>query len=246
MAPMNTPNRLAPAAILLSSLLLVPAWAGAAEPEDLDKELRLAAMVGDVPAATALIDQGADVNAANQTGKTALMMAAETGDVATIALLLGRGAEVNARTVAGCTALTFAAENGNIGSTALLIERGANVHDRTRAGWDSLMIAARYGIRDMVGATPVSGGGPQGLRPGGPHGADASRGQGARRPGGPLGGPRSGPQCPGQDWRDRTHHRGRPRANSLSSRACWPVGRTRTPVTRWARYCPDPGQRSGT
>jgi ankyrin repeat protein len=132
---------------LLATLAGSAAWAKDANH---DKELRLAASIGDDEAIAKLIDRGADVNAANKFDKTALMMAVEGDNLDTVALLLARGADVNARTVASCTALTFAAENGHIGITALLIESGANVHDRTRAGWDALMIASRYGIVDMI------------------------------------------------------------------------------------------------
>lgn len=110
--------------LYLLTLLIGPlAWSQAV---DMNKELRLAASIGDDEAVAKLLDAGADVNAANKFNKTALMMAVENDNLETVALLLARGADVNARTVANCTALTFAAENGHSGITALLIERGAN------------------------------------------------------------------------------------------------------------------------
>ena len=126
--------------LLVSILLCAPAYAADTAK---DREFRLAAGIGDTYTLSELLDQGVDVNSANQFGKTALMMAVETGSMETVALLLSRGADLNAETVAGCSALTFAAENGHIGISALLLERGADVHDRTRAGWDALMIASR-------------------------------------------------------------------------------------------------------
>jgi uncharacterized protein len=122
-------TRSAACMLLCAWLACSSAWAA---PNDRDTELRLASAIGDNETIEQLLAAGADVNAANKFGKTALMMAVEADNLDTVALLLTRGAEINARTVAGCTALTFAAENGHIGITALLIERGANVHDRTR------------------------------------------------------------------------------------------------------------------
>ena len=59
-----------------------------------------------------LLDRGADVNAANSYGETALMLAAQDGHTETVAELLARGPNVNAATSNGSTALMFAARNG--------------------------------------------------------------------------------------------------------------------------------------
>jgi len=48
-----------------------------------------------------LIDKGADVNAKDITGETALMVAAERGHTEIVKLLIGRGADVNARNIVG-------------------------------------------------------------------------------------------------------------------------------------------------
>jgi ankyrin repeat protein len=107
-----------------------------------EKDLRLAASIGDVETVAQLLDKGVPVDSASKVGKNALMMAVENDNFETVVLLLNRGADVNSRTVAGCTALTFAAENGHPALTAMLLERGAHLHDRTRSGWDALMIAS--------------------------------------------------------------------------------------------------------
>ena len=59
-----------------------------------------------------LLDRGAEVNAANALGATALMWG--TGDAAKVRLLLERGASVNAKTKDGVTALVTAARRGNL------------------------------------------------------------------------------------------------------------------------------------
>lgn len=64
-----------------------------------------------------LIDAGADVNAADEDGQTALMAAAEKGHVSKVRLLLDKGANVNARDKSGKTALQYARPPGTTRTT---------------------------------------------------------------------------------------------------------------------------------
>ncbi len=97
---------------------------------ELNRQLREATTVDDVEEVRRLLADGAEVNGANEFGKTPLMRAVESGASKSAYVLLSKGASVNARTTAGCTALTFAAENGHADISAMLVELGANVHDR--------------------------------------------------------------------------------------------------------------------
>lgn len=81
----------------------------AADQNELDNQLQDAATAGDAQLISSLLDDGANIDAAGDFGKTALMRAAEIGKTDAIAILLSRGADVNARTKSGSTALTFAA-----------------------------------------------------------------------------------------------------------------------------------------
>src|SRR5437867_6103462 len=72
-----------------------------------------------------LLDRGADVNAANAIGATALMWAARDADK--VALLLDRKADVNARTRTETTPLIVAIRVGNVSAMRLLIARGADL-----------------------------------------------------------------------------------------------------------------------
>src|SRR4029434_2841412 len=94
--------------------------------------LMTAALFAGTDAMKLLLDHGADPNAANGTGATALMWAVP--DVEKVRLLLTRGASVKARsTNKGRTALLIAA--GYPGSTAivgLLLDKGADLRDRDR------------------------------------------------------------------------------------------------------------------
>lgn len=63
--------------------------------------------------AKALIKNGADVNAKDKTGMTALMVAASHNNAPMIGLLLQSGADTSAKNVQGQTALAIAKLNGN-------------------------------------------------------------------------------------------------------------------------------------
>lgn len=86
-----------------------------------------------------LLDQGADVNAKNRGGSTALQDAALGGDPETVALLLDRGAHIDERnTEFEATALMIAASLGRSSALAVLLQRGANPTLRDRLGRSAL------------------------------------------------------------------------------------------------------------
>jgi ankyrin repeat protein len=77
---------------------------------------------GDIDAARLLLDRGADVNARDANGRTALMLAchSDTYPVDVVRLLIERGADVNARTPSGETAASVAAVRGGAITEALM------------------------------------------------------------------------------------------------------------------------------
>ena len=60
-----------------------------------------------------LLEEGADVNAKDRYGGTALMSAARQGNTAIVQMLLDAGADINAKSKSGYTALMKAAEKGH-------------------------------------------------------------------------------------------------------------------------------------
>jgi uncharacterized protein len=81
---------------------------------------------GDIVQMQALLGKGAEVNARNAHGWTALHVAAAGGDPAVIALLLQHGADVHAQSHIGTTALDNATTRGGRKAViTLLLAHGA-------------------------------------------------------------------------------------------------------------------------
>ena len=112
----------------------------------------------DVTAARLLLGRGADVNAQDGDGDTALMNATATyawsifsdgrhgfAYPKTIGLLLDRGAAVNTQDKWGRTALMLAAGAGSPGATRLLLARGADATLKDTAGQTAYARALKKG-----------------------------------------------------------------------------------------------------
>jgi len=105
----------------------------------------------------ALLEKGADVNAARKDGVTALMIAASAGDRATVRYLLEKGAKVNPKDEDRWTALFSAAFAGRTDVVRTLLDKGVNLNDVDRIGQTALMVAAVRGHTDTVCVLAQSG-----------------------------------------------------------------------------------------
>ena len=107
--------------------------------------LMLAAFNGQEEAARALLEAGANVNAAGRDKLTPLMCAAGWSEPDLVQAMLDGGANVNARDRNGWTALMFAASRGDDRSVQALIDAGASVSERNKWGQTALIAASRSG-----------------------------------------------------------------------------------------------------
>jgi ankyrin repeat protein len=96
--------------------------------------LMKAAQYGYIGVVDSLLAFGADVNATDDSGETALMWTATSEKPDMIRFLLSKGAHVNAQDIAGFTALIKAAANGYVENVRALLEGGADPRITTKAG----------------------------------------------------------------------------------------------------------------
>lgn len=99
----------------------------------------------DRAAVSVLLDRGADVNAADGDGSTALHWAAQNDDLEMLRFLLEAGASPTAATRFDVTPLELAALNGNAAAIERLLDAGADPNAASREGQTPLMTAARNG-----------------------------------------------------------------------------------------------------
>ncbi len=105
-----------------------------------------AARSGDKEAVRALLKQGADANAPEGDGTTALHWAARAGDAELVQMLLYAGANVKATTRLGAyTPLMMAAQAGHSAVVAALLTGGSDVKATSTTGTTPLMFAAQSG-----------------------------------------------------------------------------------------------------
>ena len=119
-----------------------------------DSPLADAAMRRDSAKVRLLLKQGADANAAQGDGMTALHWAAHNGDAAQVRMLVVAGARLDATTRNGSyTPLHLAAKIGNAAAVAALLGAGASVRATTTSGGATpLHLAAAQGSVDVISA----------------------------------------------------------------------------------------------
>jgi len=107
-------------------------------------------MRGDQAALRRLLQQKADVNAAQVDGATALHWAVYRDDVATARLLLNAGAQVDVQNREGITPLYMAAVYGQPAMIEMFLKAGANAKQQGPSGETVVMLSARSGNADAV------------------------------------------------------------------------------------------------
>ncbi|MGD9905513.1 MAG: ankyrin repeat domain-containing protein [Vicinamibacterales bacterium] len=134
------------------AVVAMSALAGAAPPSS--SPVADAAMRGDRQAVRTLLQQGADVNAAQGDGMSALHWAADRGDAEMTAMLVAAGATPGAVTRIGqYTPLHLASRAGNVAAVRALLGAGAAVDAAANpSGATPLHMAATAGSAEVVTA----------------------------------------------------------------------------------------------
>lgn len=113
----------------------------------LTPEIVIDAWGGDTMAVKAALDSGADVNAVDRGGGTALHQAAAKRHVPVVKLLLAAGADAKIADSAGRTALHFAARYLQPEIAQLLLDAGADVDAVDEEG-NTPLLDAIFAVRD--------------------------------------------------------------------------------------------------
>jgi beta-lactamase regulating signal transducer with metallopeptidase domain len=139
------------------SLTIVSAPAAAAQPgtsrrraSRLDRALVEAAADGDVTDVKALLDQGANINAAVDGDGSPLIAAARAGDRELVTFLLDRGADVNQVVDGDGSPLIMAAAEGHLAIVELLLAHGADVNTVVPSDETALIQASGNGHLPIV------------------------------------------------------------------------------------------------
>jgi ankyrin repeat protein len=136
--------------LLLASILIVSVGLGAQGP--VPSPVAAAAERGDVATVKSLLQGGADANAAQGDGMSALHWAADRGNAELAELLIYAGANTSAQTRIGqYTPLHLAARNGSAAVVRALVQAGADVKVRSSSsGVTPLHLAASSGSAETV------------------------------------------------------------------------------------------------
>lgn len=110
---------------------------------------------GDVTAVRRALEAGADVDARNAQGQSALMLAAHRGDLALVELLLARRADPDQRAKYGLSALMLAVVSGHEAVAGALAAAGADLRIRGSgapgfAGKTAADLAAERGMQELA------------------------------------------------------------------------------------------------
>ena len=115
----SVPVRLRVGQIMLTVALAVPIVSGCATGGN-DAGLRNAATTGNLARIRSALEEGANMDATDESGRTAMMFAAELGHPAAVRLLADRAADVSLRDLSGESAMDKARNNNHGNVTSIL------------------------------------------------------------------------------------------------------------------------------
>src|SRR5687768_8890573 len=128
----------------------MPAPTPAADQQALDTMLIEAAESGDTPTVLALLEAGANINATDGRGRTAVMAATHANRVETVQALIDAGADINIRDHHMDNPFLYASAEGLFEIVKLTIDAKADTRLTNRFGGTALIPAAERGHVEIV------------------------------------------------------------------------------------------------
>lgn len=105
---------------------------------------------GNVDTAALLLDFGADIDARDESGRTALFETLNIPDIRGAALLLKNGIDISCCDLKGDNVLHEAARKGAVEHASRFVDRGIDVNIPNKEGLTSLHLASRYGHLEIA------------------------------------------------------------------------------------------------
>jgi len=134
--------------LILSSVLLLTLVAGTAQADTTDvvKDNILEAIQNiDIVSLNVLLAEGADINAADEKGNTALMLASKIGNPRMVKIILAHNPNINSQNNMGYSALMIASEQGQAHIVEELLKQGADSTLKNVDGFTAAELATRNG-----------------------------------------------------------------------------------------------------
>ncbi len=139
--------------LILSSVLLFTLVAGTANADTTDvvEDNILEAIQNiDIVSLNVLLAEGADINAVDEKGNTALMLASKIGNPRMVKIILAHNPDINKQSNAGYTALMIASEQGQTHIVEELLKHGADSTLKNVNGFTAAELAIRNGQPDTA------------------------------------------------------------------------------------------------
>nr|WP_026319929.1 ankyrin repeat domain-containing protein [Siminovitchia fordii] len=116
----------------------------------MDQQLIASAENGNTDDVLALLQDGADIDATDENGRTAVMAATYNNEVDTVKALIQKGADINIRDNNSDNVLLHAGASGQLEILRLAIEAGADTKLTNRFGGTALIPASERGHVEVV------------------------------------------------------------------------------------------------
>lgn len=130
-------------------LMLLMSCGGGFQPVNLDEELFKSIQTGESTTVRNLLKKGADVNAVDNQGISALQKALEKKSFNIVQILVSYGADMDID-INGETLLIECVKNNWWDTSGYIIKKGADVNGADANGWTPLMFAAANGFADVA------------------------------------------------------------------------------------------------